>query len=41
MADAQQPTLPEALAAKLDTQVRESLQYWKATATDAEKEIDR
>ena len=41
MADAQQPTLPEALAAKLDTQVREALQYWKQTATEAEKQIDR
>ena len=41
MAEAQQPVLPEALAAKLDTQVRESLQYWKQTATEAEKKIDQ
>ena len=42
MADAQQmPTLPAALEAKLTAQVTEALQYWKATATEAEKQIDR
>ena len=37
----QQPTLPAALEAKLTAQVTEALQYWKATATEAEKQIDR
>ena len=41
MTDVQQPTLPEAFAAKLDTQVKESIQYWYQTATEAEKKIDQ
>ena len=41
MAEQQQPTLPEALEAKLTATVTEALQYWKQTATEAEKEVDR
>ena len=42
MADAQQmPTLPAALEAKLTAQVTDALNHWAATATEAEKQIDR
>ena len=37
----QQPTLPAALEAKLTAQVTDALQHWKATATEAEKQVDR
>ena len=37
----EQPTLPAELDARLDTQVRDSLQHWKVTATEDEKKVDQ